>query len=40
VNDPDIPLLVKKLHENKGEVFGGYYKLTAKDTEQIYRLML
>ena len=40
VPDPDIPLLVKKLHENKGDVIGGYYRLTSDDTEEIYRLML
>lgn len=40
VENPDIPLLVKKLHEDKGEVIGGYYRLTAPDTEAIYRLAL
>lgn len=40
VENPDIDLLVKKLHENKGEIIGGYYRLTAKETEQIYRLAL
>lgn len=37
VPEPDIKLLVKKLHEDKGDVIGGYYKLTAKETEIIYR---
>ena len=40
VENPDIELLVKKLHENKGEIIGGYYKLNASATEQIYRLMV
>lgn len=40
VENPDIPLLVKKLHEDKGEVIGGYYRLAAPDTEAIYRLAL
>lgn len=40
VENPDIDLLVKKLHEDKGDTIGGYYKLTEKDTRQIYELML
>jgi hypothetical protein len=40
IDNPDIPLLVKKLHEDKGAVFGGYYHLTAPDTTRIYQLML
>lgn len=40
IDNPDIPLLVKKLHEDKGNVIGGYYKLSAPDTEAIYRLAL
>jgi hypothetical protein len=40
IENPDIDLLGKKLHENKGEVIGGYYRLTATETEQIYRLAL
>jgi alcohol dehydrogenase YqhD (iron-dependent ADH family) len=40
VENPDIPLLVKKLHENKGATIGGYYPLTATETEEIYKLML
>ena len=40
VENPDIELLVKKLHEDKGEIIGGYYKLNASATEQIYRLMV
>lgn len=38
IDNPDFDLLVKKLHENKGEVIGGYCKLTPKDTAEIYRL--
>lgn len=37
---PDIDLLVKRLHENKGEKIGGYMQLSAPDTRQIYELML
>lgn len=40
IANPDIDLLVHKLHENKGEVIGGYRRLTAADTADIYRLML
>lgn len=40
IQEPDIALLVKKLHENKGEVIGSYYRLTAVETEEIYRLAL
>ncbi|MCM1348619.1 MAG: iron-containing alcohol dehydrogenase [Firmicutes bacterium] len=38
IDNPDIELLVKKLHENKGETIGGYYPLTARETTEIYRL--
>lgn len=38
IEEPDFDLLVKKLHENKGEVIGGYYRLTATETRQIYEL--
>lgn len=40
VANPDIPLLVKKLHENKGLEIGGYYRLTQAETFEIYKLML
>ncbi len=40
IENPDIDTMVRKLHENKGEKIGGYYKLTAADTRQIYELML
>lgn len=40
VENPDIPLLVEKLHQNKGAVIGGYYKLSATETTEIYKLML
>ena len=36
---PDIPRLVEGLHRNKGAVTGCYYKLTAKETTEIYELM-
>lgn len=40
VNNPDIELLVSKLHEDKGEEIGGYYRLKAPQTAEIYRLAL
>ncbi len=40
IDKPDIDTLVRKLHENKGETIGQYYKLNDKDTRQIYELML
>lgn len=40
IADPDIPLLVRKLHENKGETIGGYYRLTSAQTAEIYRLAI
>ena len=40
VQNPDIDLLVKKLHENKGEIIGGYYRLSAADTTVIYSYAL
>lgn len=39
IAEPDIDVLVRKLHEDKGETIGGYYRLTAADTRQIYELM-
>ena len=36
--NPDFDLLVPKLHDNKGEIIGGYYRLTATETRQIYEL--
>ena len=40
VENPDIELLVKKLCENKGQKFGGYYEITPEVAEEIYRLAL
>lgn len=40
IEKPDIETMVERLHKNKGEVIGNYYKLSAKDTRQIYELML
>ena len=40
IAEPDIDLLVKKLHENKGPEIGCYYRLNAEDTRQIYNLMV
>ena len=40
IDEPDIDKMVEKLHANKGETIGGYYRLSAPDTHQIYELML
>lgn len=40
IDNPDIDLLVKKLHENKGQTIGGYYRLTPTETTQIYTLAM
>ena len=40
VNEPDIPALVEGLHRNKGAQIGGYYRLDAAQTEEIYRLCI
>lgn len=40
IENPDITLMVKKVHQNKGEKFGAYYPLSPKDSEAIYRLAL
>lgn len=40
IAEPDIPLLVRKLHENKGAEIGGYYRLTQSDAFEIYKMML
>ncbi len=40
VAQPDIPALVEGLHRNKGAQIGGYYRLDATQTEEIYRLCI
>ncbi len=40
IDEPDIDKLVARLHEHNGPELGGYYRLTAADTRQIYELML
>ena len=40
VTEPDIPALVECLHRNKGAQIGGYYRLDAAQTEEIYRLCI
>lgn len=40
IGTPDFDTLVTKLHENKGQTFGGYMQLTQAETAQIYRLAL
>ena len=39
IEQPDIPRLVEKLHEHKGNPIGNYVKLGPDDTDAIYRLM-
>lgn len=39
IDEPDIAALVSNLHRNKGEIIGGYYRLGAEDTRQIYELI-
>lgn len=40
VTEPDITALVEGLHRNKGAQIGGYYRLDAAQTEEIYRLCI
>ena len=40
VKEDDIPVMVKKLHENKGPKIGAYIPLEANDTAEIYRIAL
>lgn len=40
LDNPDIPALVRNLHVTKGEVIGGYYRLTASETSEICELMI
>ena len=37
ISDPDIEVLVKKVHETKGNPFGAYYPVTPEVSEAIYR---
>ena len=38
IENPDINLMVKKVHQNKGETFGAYYPITSKESTAIYNL--
>lgn len=38
IAQPDMDLLVEKLHQNKGELVGAYYKLTRDDSRRIYEI--
>lgn len=40
IENPDIDLLVRKVHQNKGESFGSYYPITSKESRAIYQLAL
>ena len=40
IGNPDIDLLVKKVHENKGETFGAYYPVTPEVSRAIYEIAL
>ena len=37
IKDPDIDLMVEKVHQNKGETFGAYYPITREVSEAIYK---
>lgn len=38
IENPDVDLLVKKLHANKGEQVGCYFKLTSEYSREIYEI--
>ena len=38
IEHPDMDLLVEKLHHNKGELVGAYYKLSRDDSRRIYEI--
>lgn len=40
IENPDISLLVQKLHEDKGQTFGFYYKITPEISREIYELAM
>lgn len=40
IEKPDINLLVKKVHQNKGTTFGAYYPITSEVSKAIYELAL
>lgn len=40
IDNPDIPLMVKKVHQNKGDVFGAYFPITPEVSTAIYTLAL
>ncbi|MDO4160443.1 MAG: iron-containing alcohol dehydrogenase [Prevotellaceae bacterium] len=40
IDNPDIDLLVRKLHENKGELVGSYVKLDKEASRAIYKLCI
>ena len=37
ITNPDIELLVKKVHENKGAIFGAYHPITPEASRAIYK---
>lgn len=40
INNPDIDLMVEKVHQNKGEIFGAYYPITREVSRAIYQIAL
>ena len=40
IENPKIDLMVEKVHQNKGKVFGAYYPITASVSREIYKLAL
>ena len=40
IDNPDIDLLVEKVHQNKGMTFGAYYPVTPEVSRKIYTLAI
>ena len=40
IENPDIDLMVEKVHQNKGETFGAYYPITREVSEAVYKKAL
>ncbi len=40
IKNPNIDALVENLHKHKGDLIGGYVKLSSQDTKRIYQLMV
>lgn len=40
IENPDIDLMVERVHQNKGETFGAYYPITSEVSKAIYNIAL